>query len=42
VRIAWLEDLIAVKHAAGRPQDQIDVKSPEIARGRLRTERSRG
>ena len=41
VRVASLEDLIAMKLAAGRPQDQIDVESLEIARSRLRTGRGR-
>ncbi len=40
VRIASLEDLISMKRAAGRPQDQIDVESLEIARSRLRGKRS--
>lgn len=39
VRVASLEDLIAMKLAAGRPQDQIDVESLEIARSRLRSRR---
>ena len=41
VRIASLEDLIAMKRAAGRPQDQIDIEALEVARGRLKTGRSR-
>jgi hypothetical protein len=36
VRVASLEDLIAMKRAAGRPQDQIDVEALEIVRSRLR------
>lgn len=39
VRIASVEDLISMKRAAGRPQDQIDVESLEIARSRLRGRR---
>lgn len=33
LRFAGLEDLIAMKVAAGRPQDEIDVTSLERARG---------
>jgi hypothetical protein len=40
VRIASLEDLIAMKRAAGRPQDKIDVESLEVARSRLRSRRN--
>lgn len=36
VRIASLEDLIEMKRAAGRPQDDIDIESLEVARSRLR------
>jgi hypothetical protein len=36
VRIASLEDLIEMKRAAGRPQDQIDIESLEVARSRIR------
>jgi hypothetical protein len=36
VRIASLEDLIEMKRAAGRPQDEIDIESLEVARSRLR------
>jgi hypothetical protein len=39
VRIASVEDLIAMKRAAGRAQDQIDVESLEAARSRLRGRR---
>jgi hypothetical protein len=41
VRIASLEDLIEMKRAAGRPQDQIDVESLEVARSRIRGTRRR-
>jgi hypothetical protein len=41
VRVASLEDLIAMKQAAGRPQDVIDVESLEVARSRLRGRRGR-
>ena len=36
VRIASLEDLIEMKRAAGRPQDEIDIESLEVARSRIR------
>jgi hypothetical protein len=39
VRIASLEDLIEMKRAVGRPQDEIDIESLEIARSRLRGQR---
>ena len=38
-RIASLEHLIEMKRAAGRPQDQLDVESLEVARSRLRGRR---
>jgi hypothetical protein len=41
VRVASLEDLIEMKRAAGRPQDEIDIESLEIARSRLRGRRRR-
>jgi hypothetical protein len=39
VRVASVEDLLAMKRAAGRPQDELDVESLEIARSRLRGRR---
>lgn len=36
VRIASLEDLIEMKRAAGRPQDETDLESLEVARSRIR------
>ena len=35
VRIASLEDLIGMKRAAGRRQDEIDLESLEVARSRI-------
>jgi hypothetical protein len=39
VRVASLEDLLAMKRAAGRPQDEVDIESLEVARSRLRGRR---
>ncbi len=39
VRIASVEDLIEMKRAAGRPQDEIDIESLEVARSRIRGKR---
>jgi predicted nucleotidyltransferase len=39
VRVASLEDLIEMKRAAGRRQDEVDIESLEIARSRLRGRR---
>ncbi len=36
VRVASLEDLIAMKRALGRAQDEMDIESLEVARSRLR------
>jgi Nucleotidyl transferase AbiEii toxin, Type IV TA system len=40
VLVASLDDMIAMKLAAGRPQDQLDLESLEIARRRIRSKRS--
>ncbi|MGI8511304.1 MAG: nucleotidyl transferase AbiEii/AbiGii toxin family protein [Solirubrobacteraceae bacterium] len=36
VRVACLDDLLAMKYAAGRPQDRIDIEALEIAKRRRR------
>jgi predicted nucleotidyltransferase len=36
LRVASIEDLLAMKRATGRPQDLVDVESLEIARRRMR------
>ena len=41
VRIASLEDLIEMKRAAGRRQDEVDIESLEVARSRLRGTRGK-
>jgi hypothetical protein len=39
VCIASLEDLLEMKRAAGRRQDQIDIESLELARSHVRGRR---
>lgn len=37
VRVASIEDMLAMKRAAGRPQDVVDIESLEVARRRNRS-----
>lgn len=39
VRVASVEDMLAMKRAAGRPQDLVDLESLEVARHRMRKSR---
>jgi hypothetical protein len=41
VLVASIEDMIAMKRAAGRPQDLVDLESLEIARRRVRRKPAR-
>lgn len=39
VRVASLKDLIEMKRAAGRPQDEMDIEALKVARSRIRGKR---